>query len=111
MTPCSATDVARLIATLEAIERASAEMLGAARTRDWDRFRTTQAHCATLIDEARDLGEGLALARDDLRRKLRIFRRIVRNEAQIRRLARPVTERYEWLLQGRIPGSGLVFST
>lgn len=94
-------DIERLIGVYRSIELASRDMLAAAQDSDWVRVCTIQARCGTLIDQLRALAPRVELSRDDRKAKLRIVRQIVRNEAQIRRLAYPWTERYEHLLTGR----------
>lgn len=93
-------DTVRLLDAYEAIEQASRDMLAAAQARDWDRFAAVHADCNALIDDVRRLGGGVPLQRDAQRQRLRIMRRIVQNEALIRRLSFPWTDRYEQFLFG-----------
>jgi flagellar protein FliT len=90
-----------LLGCYRSIERASRDMLSAARDSDWDRVNEIQRRCGTLIDQARRLGGGATLSRTDQQAKMRIVRQIVLNEAQIRRLANPWTERFERMVFGR----------
>jgi flagellar protein FliT len=83
------------------IERASRDMLAAAQDSDWERVGAIQEHCGVLIDQVRRLHGRVALNRHEQRAKLKIVRQIVQNEAQIRRLAYPWTERYEYLMLGK----------
>lgn len=102
MTPIRAeAEIERLIGFYLSIERASRDMLEAAQESDWERVGAIQEHCSLLIDQVRRLSHRVALNRNEQRAKLRIVRQIVRNEAQIRRLAYPWTERYEHLMLGR----------
>ena len=94
-------EIERLIGFYLSIGRASRDMLDAAQDSDWDRVGAIQEHCTLLIDQVRRLSRKVSLNRHDQRAKLRIIRQIVRNEAQIRRLAYPWTERYEHLMLGR----------
>lgn len=89
-----------LLGCYQSIERASRDMLSAARDSDWDRVGEIQQRCGALIDQARRLGGGAALSRTDQQAKMRIVRQIVLNEAQIRRLAYPWTERFERMVFG-----------
>ena len=100
-TPRTEAEIERLIGFYLSIERASRDMLEAAQDSDWDRVGAIQEHCGLLIDQVRRLGRRVVLTRDERKAKLRIVRQIVRNEAQIRRLAYPWTERYEHLMLGR----------
>jgi len=99
-------EVGRLIGFYLSIEHASRDMLAAARDSDWDRVGEIHERCGALIDQVRRLNGRVVLARDDQRAKLRIIRQIVRNEAQIRRLAYPWSERYEHLVFGAVAGPG-----
>jgi len=90
----------RLLGCYLSIERASRDMLSAARDSDWERVSEIQARCGALIDQARRLGGGASLSRTDQKTKMRIVRQIVLNEAQIRRLAYPWSERFEQLVFG-----------
>ena len=94
-------NIERLIGLYQSIERASREMLNAAQDSDWERVGSGQQRCGQLIDQVRELAAGVSLNRLERKTKLRILRQIVRNEAQIRRLAYPWTERYEYLMVGQ----------
>jgi flagellar protein FliT len=94
-----AADADRLLDAYAAIEQSSRDMLDAAQRRDWERFAALHADCSALIDEVRRAG-GASLQRDAQRTRLRIMRRIVQNEALIRRLSFPWTDRYEQMLFG-----------
>ena len=102
------SDGGRLLGFYLSIEHASRDMLAAATDDDWDRVAGIQQHCELLIEQVRRLAPGVALSGPEQRAKMRILRRIVRNEAQIRRLAFPWTARHEQLLfpRGRGPASG-----
>lgn len=91
-------EISRLIGFYLSIEQASRDMLSAALDSDWDRVGSIQEHCTVLIDEVRRLDGRVVLSRNEQRAKMRIVRQIVQNEAQIRRLAYPWTERYEHLV-------------
>jgi hypothetical protein len=93
-------EISRLIGFYLSIEQASRDMLSAALDSDWDRVGEIQVHCGVLIDQVRRLNGRVVLSRHEQRAKLRIIRQIVQNEAQIRRLAYPWTERYEHLVFG-----------
>ena len=105
-------EIDRLIGSYISIERASRDMLCAAQDSDWERVGAIQAHCGVLIDQLRRLHGRVSLNRTEQRARLRILRNIVQNEAQIRRLSYPWTERYEYLMLGRDlgPQAGLSVS-
>jgi flagellar protein FliT len=98
-------EISRLIGVYISIEQASRDMLAAARESDWSRVGSIQEHCSLLIDQVRRLNGKVVLSRNEQRAKLRIIRQIVQNEAQIRRLAHPWTDRYDHLVFGGA-GSG-----
>jgi flagellar protein FliT len=101
----------RMLGFYTQVEQASREMLVAARLADWDQVAEIVARCAAPIRELRRLNLTLALNRDERKTKLRVMRQIIRNEAQVRRLASPWNDRYERLLLGHaaaITPTGLV---
>lgn len=76
----------------EAIERASAEMLVAARAGDWDEVVRLEGACAVLIGQLKQVAETQSLAKAEARRKARIMQRIVLTDAQVRLLSELPTE-------------------
>jgi len=88
-----------LIGNYRSIEQASLDMLSAVRDSDWDRVGLIQARCGAFIEQTRRLA-GATLSRTDQKAKMRIVRRTVLNEAQIRRLAQPWSGRVEQLVFG-----------
>ncbi len=91
-------DTGRLIGFYLSIEHASRDMLAAASEDDWDRVAGIQRHCDVLIEQVRRLAARVVLSAAEQRTKMRIMRQIVRNEAQVRRLAHPWTVRHEQLV-------------
>jgi flagellar protein FliT len=85
----------RLLNYYEAIERASVEMLDAARAGNWDEVVKLEGACVLLISQlknaAQDLetGTGAAQVAEASRMKTRIMQRILVNDAEIRHLAEP----------------------
>ena len=82
----------------EAIERASAEMLSAARCGNWDQVVKLEGACVLLISQLKNAARIAALDADTAKAKSRIMQRILVNDAEIRHLAEP------WLqdLEGRL---------
>ncbi|MEO3691295.1 flagellar protein FliT [Roseateles paludis] len=78
-----------LLTYYEAIEQASADMLNAARTGNWDEVVKLEGACVLLISQLKQAAHQQALAPDDARRKTRIMQRILLNDAEIRNLAEP----------------------
>lgn len=73
----------------EAIERASADMLHAARSGDWEQVMKIEGACVLLISQLKHALQGIALTPADAKLKTRIMQRILRNDAQIRALTDP----------------------
>ena len=100
------SEITRLIGLYTAIERASDDMLSAALQSDWEAVNTVQAQCALLIDQVRRLNARVVLSRKDQSAKMKLMRQIVQNEAHVRRLAYPWTERFDSMVFGNSPSSG-----
>lgn len=80
---------AQLISYYEAIEKASGEMLDAARTGDWDEVCKLEGACALLIAQLKHASSTQQLAGDELPLKTQLMQRILLNDAEIRQLAEP----------------------
>ena len=85
----------------EAIERASQDMLAAAEHGDWNSVLKLEGACAVLIAQLRQHADTSPLGPDEARFKARIMKRILVNDAQIRRLAEPWLDDLDALLAGR----------
>ena len=89
----------QLLSYYEAIERASADMLEAARVGNWDEVVKLEGACVLLISQLKHAaqqaaGDGAAdraqaQAQEAARAKSRIMQRILVNDAEIRHLAEP----------------------
>ena len=88
-------DADTLIDLYRAIEHCSRVMLSAALEGDWDAVAREQQRCTSLIDQTRGLVPTVALPKAEQRTRMQIMRQILQNEAVIRRLAHPWTERLE----------------
>jgi flagellar protein FliT len=100
------SEITRLIGLYTAIERASDDMLSAALQSDWEAVNSVQAQCALLIEQVRRLNARVVLSRKDHSAKMKLMRQIVQNEAHVRRLAYPWTERFDTMIFGGEPSSG-----
>lgn len=80
---------AQLISYYEAIEKASGEMLNAARSGDWDEVCKLEGACALLIAQLKHAASTQQLAGDELPLKTQLMQRILLNDAEIRQLAEP----------------------
>jgi flagellar protein FliT len=85
----------------EAIERASADMLEAARTGDWDQVVKLEGACAVLIAQLKSAAASNALKAEETKLKSRIMQRILLNDAEIRHLAEPWLEDLDQMMAGR----------
>ena len=90
-----------LIAYYEAIERASAEMLNAAREGNWDEVVKIEGACAVLISQLKNAAQDQPLPAQAAKRKSRIMQRILLNDAEIRHLVEPWLEDVDDLLTGQ----------
>jgi len=85
----------------EAIERASADMLDAARNGNWDEVVKLEGACAVLISQLKHAAKEQSLQAEDSRLKSRIMQRILLNDAEIRHLAEPWLEDLDNMLAGK----------
>ena len=92
---------AALLNFYEAIERASMDMLEAARTGNWDQVVKLEGACALLISQLRSAAADKPLDSEEVQLKSRIMQRILVNDAEIRNLAEPWLEDLDQLLAGR----------
>lgn len=90
-----------LLSFYEAIERASADMLDAARQGEWDEVVRLEGACALLISQLKTAAHGESLRAEEARRKSRIMQRILLNDAEIRHLAEPWLDDLAHLMHGR----------
>jgi flagellar protein FliT len=98
----------QLLNYYEAIERASADMLAAARAGNWDEVVKLEGACVLLISQlkhaAQDKGKAPGTGTTELdvaKTKSRIMQRILVNDAEIRLLAEPWLQDLEETLAGQ----------
>ncbi len=96
----------QLLTYYEAIERASADMLSAARCGNWDEVVRLEGACVLLISQlkhaAQEGGAGAGTAQQEAARvKSRIMQRILVNDAEIRHLAEPWLQDLDDTMSGR----------
>jgi flagellar protein FliT len=85
----------------EAIEKASQDMLEAARAGNWDHVVKLEGACALLISQLKHAAAQHTLGPEEAQLKSRIMQRILVNDAEIRQLAEPWLEDLDHLLAGR----------
>jgi len=97
----------QLLSYYEAIERASVDMLAAARAGNWDEVVKLEGACVLLISQLKhaagepDAAQRDAQAADAAKAKSRIMQRILVNDAEIRHLAEPWLQELDETLHGR----------
>ena len=85
----------------EAIERASQDMVDAARAGNWDQVVKLEGACAVLISQLRSAAAAVPLDSEEVQLKNRIMQRILVNDAEIRHLAEPWLQDIDDSLAGR----------
>ena len=91
----------QLLSYYEALEKASTDMLSAAREADWDQVVRLEGACVLLIAQLKHAASENSLAAEEARLKTRIMQRILVNDAEIRTLAEPWLEDLDRLLAGK----------
>lgn len=91
----------KLLTYYEAIERASADMLDAARSGNWDQVLKLEGACVLLISQLKHAARTEKLAPESMQLKTRIMQRILVNDAEIRVLAEPWIEDLDHLMSGQ----------
>lgn len=96
-----------LLSYYEAIERASADMLAAARAGNWDEVVKLEGACVLLISQLKNAAQdaealgGGPQALEAAKAKSRIMQRILVNDAEIRHLAEPWLHDLDETMAGR----------
>ena len=92
---------ASLLNYYEAIEKASSDMLEAARIGNWDHVVKLEGACALLISQLKHAAAKQALGAEEAQLKSRNMQRILINDAEIRQLAEPWLEELDNMMAGR----------
>ena len=85
----------------EAIEKASQDMLEAARAGNWDHVVKLEGACALLISQLKHAATQNTLGPEEAQLKSRIMQRILVNDAEVRHLAEPWLEDLDQMVSGR----------
>lgn len=91
----------QLLGYYEALEKASTDMLSAAREADWDQVVKLEGACVLLIAQLKHAATEKSLAADEAKLKTRLMQRILVNDAEIRSLAEPWLDDLDRLLDGK----------
>jgi flagellar protein FliT len=89
-----------LLSYYEAIEKASADMLEAARAGDWNHVIKLEGACVLLISQLKNAARSNNLSGEESQLKSRILQRVLVNDAEIRHLAEPWLEEIDHMMQG-----------
>ena len=90
-----------LLSYYEAIEKASTDMLDAARAGDWDHVIKLEGACVLLISQLKHAARQSPLDSEAARTKARIMQRILVNDAEIRHLAEPWLQDLDDMMSGK----------
>ena len=90
----------KLLNYYEAIEKASSDMLAAARVGNWDEVVKLEGACAVLIAQLKSAAHSSQLMQNEAKEKSRIMQRILLNDAEIRHLAEPWLEDLDHMIGG-----------
>ena len=101
MTPSAPPMDHRLLSYYEAIERASADMLAAAKAGDWDQVVKLEGACVLLISQLKHAARNAPLDAEAAKAKSRIMQRILVNDAEIRHLAEPWLQDLDDMMAGK----------
>jgi flagellar protein FliT len=85
----------------EALEKASTDMLSAAREADWEQVVKLEGACVLLIAQLKHVAGESTLAAEEAKLKTRMMQRILVNDAEIRTLAEPWLENLDRMLAGK----------
>ena len=91
-----------LLSHYEEVAIASGRMLEAARAEDWDTLVAAEKDCAALIARLRALGAADGLSSDGQKRRMTVIRKVLADDAEIRRLTQPWLQKLESFLSGRV---------
>ncbi len=90
-----------LLSYYEAIEKASTDMLDAARAGNWDHVIKLEGACVLLISQLKNAARCAALSNDEHQLKSRIMQRVLVNDAEIRNLAEPWLDDLDQMMAGK----------
>nr|WP_088281876.1 flagellar protein FliT [Ideonella sp. A 288] len=90
-----------LLTYYEAIEKASADMLDAARAGNWDHVIKLEGACVLLISQLKNAAKASPMSTEESQLKSRIMQRILVNDAEIRHLAEPWMDDLDQMMGGK----------
>lgn len=78
-----------VIDTYQEISAITAEMLAAARARDWDRLATLEGRCSVKVDLLRSRESATRLSEEERSAKVRLIGKILEDDRAIRGITEP----------------------
>lgn len=96
------TNETQVVAAYEALLAISAEMVTAARERDWERLVALERRCRGLVDRLRAIDGPGPLSGALRDRKAEIIRKVLADDAEIRNITEPWIARLQSLLEGSL---------
>ena len=85
----------------EAVAETTAQMLAAARAKDWARLTELEAACAEYTRLIVEQSAASPLSDRELKRKLASIKKILADDREIRELSEPWMKRLSGMLQGK----------
>ena len=102
-----ANDQSRILRYYEQIASKSGEMLMAARSADWDLLCEKEGESAALIADLKALGDLPPLGDEERKQRIKLLKKILNDDAEIRQLTEPWLHELEQLLQANANESRL----
>jgi len=96
-----------MLDTYALISNKTGQMLDAARNSDWDRLVALEQDCRALIDTLRRSDADAGAGADYLRRKVAILRKVLADDAEIRKFTEPWMSQLETYLGSARKEQGL----
>lgn len=90
------------LALYESMSAISAQMVEAANACDWDRLVALEKDCAGLARRLESNGETIRLSDAERTRKMDLIRRILADDAEVRRHTEPWMEQVKQFLGGGV---------
>lgn len=81
---------------------ASGRMLAAAVSGDWDALAAAENDCSAIVGRLKALGDTNQLSESGTHRKMRVIRKVLAEDAQIRQFTQPWMQTIETLLCGKV---------
>jgi flagellar protein FliT len=87
-----------VIALYEAVASLTGQMLDAARSSDWDQLTVLESQCARYVETLKHDEPPAAMTRDVREQKVRIIKKILADDREIRQLTQPWMEQLSALI-------------